>query len=464
MYTFKREDLQQNQPQKTRLFSNSKLTKRAILAVGLMILVLLAGVWLQRTSTAYAIVINGKQTVVFDSKAEAEQCINDFLKEKSQELGKTISIPDKVEIKKVEVDQKDKIFTGDASKVLGKELNMLVPGAVVQINGEDRVFLTDKKAADGLIEKIKTGFTPEGKDLKIVKVEVKEKVQVLEQKVPVKEIADEGTAFKLLTVGSKKLVTHVVASGESLWSIAKDNNMKVSDLEAANPEINPDKIQIGDEIKLVKAEPMVHVISVAEYKEVKTIPFQSEIITDNSLIRGKQTVKQDGENGSKEFNYLLVQVNGQQTDKQFVGAKVLSPPVNKVVVKGTKLVLASRGGSSLRWPLRGIITSPFGYRHGEFHTGVDIDGSTGDPVRAAEAGRVCATGWEGNYGNLIKIDHGNGIQTWYAHLSAYETSVGEEVEAGEVIGRVGNTGRSYGSHLHFEVRISGNAVNPLKYL
>ncbi|ATW26205.1 hypothetical protein DCMF_16800 [Candidatus Formimonas warabiya] len=471
MYVFTKDDLQQNRPQKRRISgkgSRSFITKkRALFAVGLITLVLLGGIWLQKTSTAYAIVINGQQTAVFDSKSQAEQSIANFLKKKSQEIGKPVTTPDKIEIKKVQVEKKDRMFAGNTDKILSEQLSMLVPGAAIVIDGQEKLIVADKESAEKLIQKVKNSFTPQGKDLIVKKLDLKEKIQVAEKNVPVKEIIKEDQAFQLLTVGTEKLVTHIVESGESLWSIAKDNSMKVEDLEAANPQINPDKIQIGDEIKLVKAEPMLHVTAVAEYTEVKTVPFGVEVISDKNVLRGKETVKQDGKDGSKEFKYLLVQVNGQQIDKQFLDATVLSKPVNKVVVKGTKLVLASRGSGGsgqLMWPLRGSITSPFGYRHGEYHTGADIDGDIGDPVRAAEDGKVIYVGRDGNYGKLIKIDHGDGVQTWYAHLSAYEVSSGEKVARGDLIGRVGATGRAYGSHLHFEVRINGNAVNPLKYL
>jgi murein DD-endopeptidase MepM/ murein hydrolase activator NlpD len=114
--------------------------------------------------------------------------------------------------------------------------------------------------------------------------------------------------------------------------------------------------------------------------------------------------------------------------------------------------------------------SPFGTRiHPIFHTrikhtGIDIDGRTGDPVRAASAGEVLYAGWLRGYGQVIILDHGGSLTTVYAHLSRIEVQEGAKVGAGEVIGRVGATGVATGSHLHFEVRVNGNAVNPMGYL
>lgn len=98
------------------------------------------------------------------------------------------------------------------------------------------------------------------------------------------------------------------------------------------------------------------------------------------------------------------------------------------------------------------------------HTGLDLHGDTGDPVRAAADGTVTAAGWSGGYGKVVDIDHGNGIVTRYGHLSAVEVNVGHTVRNGQMIGRVGSTGRSTGPHLHYETRVNGKPVDPQKFL
>jgi murein DD-endopeptidase MepM/ murein hydrolase activator NlpD len=123
--------------------------------------------------------------------------------------------------------------------------------------------------------------------------------------------------------------------------------------------------------------------------------------------------------------------------------------------------------SDWRWPLLGRITQRFGQTLTQYgrHQGIDIDGDTGDRVRAARAGRVLLAGRADACGGLqVRIDHGNGLETWYRHLSRIDVTRGARIAAGTVIGRVGNTGCSLGSHLHFGVRRDGTFVDPLRYL
>ncbi len=116
------------------------------------------------------------------------------------------------------------------------------------------------------------------------------------------------------------------------------------------------------------------------------------------------------------------------------------------------------------WPVNGTLTSPFGYRWGRMHEGIDISVPEGTPIRAAKAGTVVIAAYTGGYGNYTCVDHGGGLSSCYAHQSSYAVSPGDSVAQGEVIGYSGNTGSSTGPHLHFEIRVNGGAVDPLGYL
>ena len=137
------------------------------------------------------------------------------------------------------------------------------------------------------------------------------------------------------------------------------------------------------------------------------------------------------------------------------------------IVSGDYCIVAAKTNL---WPVKGGLAGSFGERadpftgEGEFHTGVDIRAEAGAPIRATADGVVTFSGRDGGYGQLVIVDHGGGVQTYYAHLSRIDTQEGRDVRRGEVLGAVGSTGRVTGPHLHYEVRIGGAPVNPYRYL
>jgi murein DD-endopeptidase MepM/ murein hydrolase activator NlpD len=133
--------------------------------------------------------------------------------------------------------------------------------------------------------------------------------------------------------------------------------------------------------------------------------------------------------------------------------------------------LRQHGMTPSIWPVVGKLESgvggrrnPFGGRGYEYHEGQDIDAAYGTPVQVAAAGRVIIAGWQRGYGNVIYVDHGSGLSTRYGHLSEIDVSIGQTVARGQTIGLVGSTGRSTGPHLHYEVRINNQPVDPREYL
>jgi murein DD-endopeptidase MepM/ murein hydrolase activator NlpD len=133
--------------------------------------------------------------------------------------------------------------------------------------------------------------------------------------------------------------------------------------------------------------------------------------------------------------------------------------------------LRKHGMTPSIWPVVGKLESgvggrrnPFGGRGYEYHEGQDIDAAYGTPVQVAATGRVIIAGWQRGYGNVVYVDHGNGLSTRYGHLSEIDVGVGQTVTRGQTIGLVGSTGRSTGPHLHYEVRINNQPVDPKQYL
>jgi len=166
---------------------------------------------------------------------------------------------------------------------------------------------------------------------------------------------------------------------------------------------------------------------------------------------GRQRALADTQATEREW---VAEANALRAASAAVAAQITSQPPART----------SAPSSGLIWPVAGPINSPYGLRWGSLHPGLDIGAGTGTPIQAAAVGRVIVAGYSGGYGNLIVIDHGNGIATAYAHQSRLGVSVGQDVSQGQVIGYVGSTGFSTGPHLHFEVRVNGSPVDPMGYL
>ena len=194
----------------------------------------------------------------------------------------------------------------------------------------------------------------------------------------------------------------------------------------------------------------------------------------NSEEEANQVISEIKEKYSKEDIKLDFKVNEVKTENMDnvktesleVAETNLVPQIDKMVkyehsvpkVNGIKLAVQ---------PVSGTISSRYGASSRirvSTHTGLDIACSSGTSIKAVADGKVTSTNYDGAYGNLVKINHGNGVETWYAHCSKVYTTVGKTVKAGDVIAAVGTTGNSTGPHLHLEIRINGQHVNPQKYL
>lgn len=416
------------------------------------------------TTPGYTILVNNKAIASVEKKDIAYQALQDFLKEKEKEFNTTIRTSEKVEIKQEEVKEINLASLAEIKERLAKRVHIITDATGIKVDGKIELVVKSKKDGEAVIKALSQ---PVG--LKIIKasaanVKLREKVELASVEVNPEEIKTTQKALEIIKNGKTKLVTYKVKEGDTLWTIARVNDLHVRDLKAANHSLSGDKLKIGQVLNLNKIEPIINVESTITATVTEKVAYTTKIKKVRSLPKGKRKVVQKGANGARKVTYSLVLLNGQTINKKEINSVVLKPAKAKVVKVGTKLILASRGGGSLAWPKNGMITSGFGSRWGRMHTGIDIDGVTGNPVGASEEGRVVTAGWYYEYGQTVIIDHGNGITTLYAHLSSINVRVGENVSRGEFIGRVGNTGRSYGSHLHFEVRIGGNPVNPLRYL
>lgn len=187
----------------------------------------------------------------------------------------------------------------------------------------------------------------------------------------------------------------------------------------------------------------------------------------NTIEEAEQVINEIKEKHEKdlELNVAIQEVYTQNTNEiEAVEVAVAEANMESSITALIKLKANSVNGVLLSTPTTGTISSRFGTRWGRAHTGLDVAADTGTPIYAAASGTVTNASVFGGYGNLIIINHGNGVETYYGHCSKIYVNVGDKVETGDLIGLVGSTGNSTGPHLHLEIRVNGVAQNPQNYL
>jgi len=197
---------------------------------------------------------------------------------------------------------------------------------------------------------------------------------------------------------------------------------------------------------------------------IEEIPYEIERVNDYNLYRGRVSIQQVGQRGENAVIARVVEFNGVEIHSDVLEQTTLRNPTPRIERVGQREPPPTIAHGRFIRPSAGTLTSRFGPRWGRMHNGVDLAAPIGTPIRAADGGRVIFSGWDGGFGNVIRIDHENGYVTVYAHNTANLVRVGERVAQGQQIATMGSTGNSTGSHLHFEIRRNGAPIDPWPFI
>lgn len=229
------------------------------------------------------------------------------------------------------------------------------------------------------------------------------------------------------------------------------------------PETPPQEEPAPQPMAAPEETPPLDVRTVEEVTYTQPIPVPVQEEPDSTLLLGERKVIQEGAPGLEERTDRITRRCGEEQAREALSSKVLTEPTPTRVAVGTAQGVEGAQGRFV-WPCMGQITSPFGPRHifgsDSFHSGTDIAEGMGTPISAAADGTVVWAGTKGSYGSLVKVDHGNGFLTYYAHCSQLLVQEGDVVKQGQVIAEMGSTGRSTGPHCHFEIRWLDEPIDP----
>ncbi len=295
----------------------------------------------------------------------------------------------------------------------------------------------------------------------------------------------ETDMIKLLTSNKKVAAYYTVVDGDSPSAICDKVDMTYEELAALNPGFSASyAVYGGQKIKISQEEPFLSVIITREEHYTEEFAYETEYVDDFSYFKGDKYEQQKGRNGERAVVANVSYINGVEVNRHILSRTVTKEPVKCIFSVGTKPRMANSApaqtveAGEYLWPVGNaggrISCLPWmakgGYRHSySGHKGLDIATPIGTPIYAAGTGTITVIKdqWHsGGYGNLIVIRHDDGKETYYAHLDSFSSTifVGKRVTMGEGIAYSGNTGRSDGPHLHFEVRINGIPQYPPDYL
>ena len=304
----------------------------------------------------------------------------------------------------------------------------------------------------------------------IENIYIENKITIKETNVPSDETIYETSddLSKYLLFGTlEEQQKYTVQAGDTISNVAFNNKLSNEEFLIANPEFTDanNLLYEGQNVTISIIKPQFRLVEIDHQVTMQDIPYETETRYDNTKYSTYQETIQEGVVGSQLVTSKVQKVNGQVENAVIDNnaTQVLKEPIKKIIVKGTKQKGSSGGVNSglssntkvegyWLWPTRTpyYISSPYGYRWGTLHDGMDIAGAGyGSPIYASNNGIVVASSYKYDNGEYIVINHNNGYYTMYAHLAERYVSVGQEVSMGDTIGSMGRTGAATGVHLHF---------------
>jgi len=215
---------------------------------------------------------------------------------------------------------------------------------------------------------------------------------------------------------------------------------------------------------LMELSPILNVQHTFVQHYTEYIPYEIERVNDYTMYRGRVAISVQGQRGENAITARVVEVNGVEVSRDVLETTMVRMPSARVERVGQREPPPTIAHGRFIRPAAGTLTSRFGPRWGRMHNGVDIANRVGTPIVAADGGRVIFSGWDGGFGNVVRIDHENGYVTVYAHNTTNLVRVGERVARGQQIATMGSTGNSTGSHIHFEIRRNGTPIDPWPHI
>lgn len=467
--------------------------------------------------TIYNVYLDGKLIGSINSEKELENYIDKEQKKLKKQYGvKKVYIPTGIDIqKKVTHNAKTVPVKKIYQKIKAKK-GFNIKGYIVTISDgkeEIKLNLLKKNHFNEAVNKVVKSFVntndiknyrndtqPEIKTTgsKIENIEIEQNISIKESFISTEDqiYPDVDSLSKYLLFGSSDTnKEYTVKPGDTIETVSFNNKLSTEEFLIVNPEFTSSKnlLSAGQKVNIALISPVLKIVVEKHVVQDVNKPYDTIEKEDSNLASGTTKVETEGINGVQRVTQKVKYINGETSRTVIVGSEVIKEATNRVVLKGTKKSYTPNidyyNGSGTHvetagawgWPTVSpyVIESTFKYRWGRLHAGIDITAGFGSPIYAARDGVVtglvasCSnvgsygSSCGGGYGNYIIINHGDGMQSIYGHMTnAHRVSVGQTVKRGQIIGTMGGSGSSTGTHLHYGIYYGtpmrgGSPINPL---
>lgn len=359
--------------------------------------------------------------------------------------------------------------TDDSDTVVNKLIYMtdIETEAYAVYDGNKVVAIVkDQNDADSLLLQTKADLSTPDRGMEVVSSEFINELSVRPVNVLLGSVQSNTVAQKQMTNGGEMNTYHIIEDGETIQSLAAQfgvEDFEIFDERNSEPVT---EVETGDRVCIRSLVQPVQVKMVEKGKIKEVVEFKTIKKETDEYYKGDAYLQQEGQDGLQIFEGYITKIGGEETKrKQTAKPEVLRKKKDKIILIGTAERPKTAATGTFIVPLdHYVITSEWGGRWGRLHEGMDLAAPTGTPIHASDGGKIIKANYWSGHGLCVEVDHGNGIITRYSHCSAVFVSIGDLVYQGQHIANVGNTGHSFGSHCHFEVRVNGTSQNPRNYI
>ena len=359
--------------------------------------------------------------------------------------------------------------TDDSDTVVNKLIYMtdIETEAYAVYDGDKVVAIVkDQNDADKLLLQTKDDLSTPDRGMELVSADFTNDLSVKPVNVLLGSVQSNAAAQEQMTKGGLMNTYHIVEDGETIQSLAAEFGVEDFEIYDENNKDQVTEVETGDRVCIRNNVSPVSVKMVEKGKLKEIIEFKTIKKETDEYYKGDSYLEQEGQDGVQIFEGEITKVGGEVTDrKETAEPEIIKEKKDKIILVGTAERPKTAATGTFIVPLdHYVVTSEWGGRWGRMHEGMDLAAPTGTPIHASDGGKIIKANYWSGHGLCVEIDHGNGVITRYSHCSAVFVSIGDLVYQGQHIANVGNTGHSFGSHCHFEVRVNGSSQNPRNYI